>query len=149
MDAVFATAVEKNIVLSGNLDTIWEIDLSGLSLPVARAACRFIICRLQKEAEAGVEWQDLSLITGVGKHHYLAKVTENDDILASVMKDVAKTNLREQPRQTPGTTALREYVRQILRQDFVPPIYSIVPNNTPGIVQVKKELLQSWVDGQE
>jgi len=65
MDSVFADAVEMQIILpSDSMDTKWEIDLSGMSLPVARAACRFIVKQLDT-----ADPQDLNLITGIGRHH--------------------------------------------------------------------------------
>ena len=65
IDSVFADAVEMQIILpSDSMDTKWEIDLSGMSLPVARAACRFIVKRLDT-----TDPQDLNLITGIGRHH--------------------------------------------------------------------------------
>jgi len=156
MDEVFATAVERQIILpEDTMDTKWEIDLSGMSLPVSRAACRFIITRLQQETKAE-DCQDLMLITGVGVHHYQAEYfrKQDDNNFEGNDKEgdeVGNSRERESSdgKRTPGTTALREYIRQILRQDFEPPIYSVVPNNAVGVVQVKKELLQKWILNRE
>lgn len=152
IDEVFATAVERQITLpEDSMDTKWEIDLSGMSLPVARAACRFIIKRLQQEIREGENCQDIMLITGVGKHHYEAEYFRNkgnDEFLAEEESSSDQNN--SDGRRTPGTTALREHVRQTLRQDFEPPIYSIIPDNAVGVVQVKKEMLHKWIlDGEQ
>jgi pentatricopeptide repeat protein len=72
MDLVFHNAVKLNVVFPpSSMDTTWEKDLSGLSLPVARAACRYILHSLDKTNEI----QDLMLITGVGKSHQYPEAT--------------------------------------------------------------------------
>ena len=43
VDQVFREAVGMKLVLRGNLDSAHEIDLSGMSFPVARAAIRYIL----------------------------------------------------------------------------------------------------------
>lgn len=157
MDAAFATAVERQIILpQDSMDTKWEIDLSGMSLPVARAACRFIIKRLQQDIKEGENYQDLMLITGVGKHHYESDYTrkqkdENDDFSGKEEKGGKSSEQNNSDgRRTPGTTSLREYVQQTLQQDFKPPIYSVIPDNAGGVLQVKKEMLQKWnLDGEQ
>ena len=35
VDTVFADAVERHIIFADTMDTKWEIDLSGMSLPVS------------------------------------------------------------------------------------------------------------------
>jgi pentatricopeptide repeat protein len=72
MDSVFQSAVKLNIVFpSSSMDTAWEKDLSGLSLPVARAACRYILHSLDQTSAV----QDLVLITGIGKGHQHPEAT--------------------------------------------------------------------------
>jgi len=86
MDSVFKDAVEMQIVLpSDSMDTKWEIDLSGMSLPVARAACRYIIKRLDN-----IDTQDLSLITGIGMHHH-----DNSKYGSTTLKECVKEVLQE------------------------------------------------------
>mmetsp|Transcript_25730 Transcript_25730/g.31706 ORF Transcript_25730/g.31706 Transcript_25730/m.31706 type:complete len:838 (+) Transcript_25730:143-2656(+) len=129
MDSVFQDAVERQIILpDDSMDTMWEIDLSGMSLPVARAACRYIMQRLFQVTS---ECQDLMLITGVGKNH----LNQGIDVITD--GDSKRSN-----------TALREYVREILRQDFDPPLYSSIPNNAAGIVQVNKDIIEQWMEKQ-
>ena len=131
IDEVFTEAVSREIILpSDSMDTIWEIDLSGMSFPVARAACRYILRRLLKAMEEGESSQDLLLITGVGKHH---------------IKDGGKSQI---VYKMEGTTALREYVREILREDFQPPIYSTVVGSSAGTVTVTKEIVSKWTASQ-
>ncbi len=132
MDKVFGDAVERQIILSDDsMDTTWEIDLSGMSLPVARAACRFIMKRLLRGAD---DPEDLMLITGVGKHHQL----QNSELLHEEGGEFAK----------PSRTALREYVRQVLREDFDPPLYSTIPNYAAGTVQINKDVIKEWMETQ-
>ncbi len=61
VDDVVAYAVERKLLLNGFLDSSNEINLSGLTIPVARAACRYLLQKYQHND------QDLTLITGVGK----------------------------------------------------------------------------------
>jgi len=156
MDEVFASAVDKQIILpEDSMDTKWEIDLSGMSLPVARAACRFIIKRLQQEVKGGENCEDLMLITGVGRHHheadYFKKKGDNEFLEDDIEGDQVRNSREEKSfsERTPGTTALREYVRQVLREDFEIPIYSVIPKNADGMVQVSKETVEKCILNQE
>jgi len=64
VDEVFAEAVRRGIILREDaMDTCWEFDLSGMSLPVARAALRFLMKRLAASSRSN----DLTFITGVGR----------------------------------------------------------------------------------
>lgn len=129
MDSVFEDAVERQIILSDDsMDTMWEIDLSGMSLPVARAACRYILNN--RLLRTGEKYEDLMLITGVGKHHQQHQVSVDDGSKQS-------------------RTALREYVRQILREDFDPPVYSVIPSNAAGTVEVNKDVIEQWMKNQK
>ena len=120
IDVIFSDAVERQIILrSDSMDTKWEIDLSGMSLPVAKAACRFIIRRLLSGKD-GKEYNDLNLITGVGRHHHENALEE-------------------------GSTALREYVQDILQNEFDPPIVSEIPERAAGVVLVKKPSIETWM----
>jgi hypothetical protein len=145
VDLVFAEAVLREIILpSDSMDTIWEIDLSGMSFPVARAACRYIIHRILKAVEEGDSCQDLHLITGVGKHHNLVEADTN-----FLLEENGDNRRRPQiSMKAAGTTALREFVREILREEFQPSIYSFVAESTAGTVTAKKEVLNDWIKAQ-
>jgi 6-pyruvoyl-tetrahydropterin synthase len=112
VDQVFAEAVERGIILKeDSLDEAWEIDLSGMSFPVARAACRFIFKRLVKRVkEEGVNVEDLSLITGASR--------------------------------------MREYVREVLRDELSPSVYCVVPKMEQGTLQVKEKMMENYINGQ-
>jgi pentatricopeptide repeat protein len=62
VDGILAYAVERKLLLNGFLDSSNEINLSGLTFPVARAACRYLLQNYEH-----VDNQELTLITGVGK----------------------------------------------------------------------------------
>ncbi|GAX10377.1 hypothetical protein FisN_3Lh593 [Fistulifera solaris] len=62
VDGILAYAVERKLLLNGFLDSANEINLSGLTFPVARAACRYLLKHYEH-----VDNQELTLITGVGK----------------------------------------------------------------------------------
>jgi hypothetical protein len=127
VDKVFAEAVERRIVLRGGLDVKWELDLSGMSFPVARAACRYIINGARSvPGEKVANLDELVLITGVGKAH------QNRTTISS------STAQNE-------TTSLRDYIQEILETDFEPPIPSHVPRLAQGTVVVQKDDLLDWM----
>lgn len=147
VDKVFADAVLRNLVLKKeSLDTLWEVDLSGMSFAVARAAIRFVI-RSASDAVVndGEEIQDLNLITGVkGAHQNLvAKRKLKDDH----NKDVDDATAQAQDQLSRG--GLREYVQECLRNDFDPPIYTTNPKAALGIVVLSKENIRRWMDAQK
>ncbi len=110
-DKVFSDAVRLGIILrDDSLDSSWEVDLSGMSFPVARAACRFIFCRLVEEMKNGKEQtvRDLSLITGASR--------------------------------------MREYVREVLRDELKPSIYCVVPKTEQGTLVVKEKVVRNYID---
>ena len=145
VDLVFAEAVSREIILpSDSMDTIWEIDLSGMSFPVARAASRYILHRILKIVKEGDDCQDLLLITGVGKHHNLVEV-DTHLILEEDADDKGRPQI---PKKAAGTTALREFVREILREEFQPSIYTLVAESTAGTVTAKKDMINSWIKAQ-
>jgi len=131
IDKVFSDAVEREIMLpTDSMDTDYEIDLSGMTLPIAKAACRFILRQLILKISEGETCHDLSFITGVSWNN---KVDSSES--------------SHSPKQT-GSMALREHIRAVLRDDFEPPLYSCIPKMAAGTVQVKKEVLKKWVDTQ-
>ncbi|ACI64491.1 predicted protein [Thalassiosira pseudonana CCMP1335] len=112
VDTVFAEAVSRGIILrEDSLDSAWEFDLSGMSFPVARAACRFIFRRIAENVSNEEESvKDLSLITGASR--------------------------------------MREYVREVLRDELKPAVYCVVPKMEQGTLQVKEPMVRNYVDGQ-
>jgi len=136
MDVAFADAVERQIVLrDDSMDTASEFDLSGMSLPVARATVRFILRRLLESDQTHCK-ENLILITGVGRNHNTSKRRIEDE------------GADPSTSANGGTTALREYVRQVLRDDFNPPIYSTVPKLAMGTIEVNKDIINNWMDSQ-
>ena len=131
VDEVFAEAVKRGIVLRGGLDVKWELDLSGLSFPVARAACRYIVKgarTVDKEKVSNVE--ELVMITGVGRAHQNRTTASSSDPV---------------PIQNESTsTSLRDYIQEVLDTDFEPSIPSAIPRLAKGTVVVRKEDLLSW-----
>lgn len=119
VDAVFADSVQRGIVFDADcFDTSWEVDLTKMTLSVARAACRFILRRASAMRQAGAEMEDLVFITGIGRNH------------------------------DADHPSLREYVRDLLKNDFDPPISSEVPQRTSGTVVIKKESILAWISAQ-
>jgi hypothetical protein len=119
VDQIFKEAVELGLILRRDgLDSLWEFDLSGLSFPVARAACRFIVFSLlQRTAKPDDDFEDLVFITGVGSRH--------------------KNGLA-------NTTSLREYIQEVLISDFRPGLNSTIPLRAKGTILVDKNELLSW-----
>jgi hypothetical protein len=134
INKVFDEAVRRNLVLRdmNNFETNNGIDLSGMALPVARAACRYILRRsLSNNDVPGMNNltnnntirqiinNDLYFITGVGTSH--------DD----------------------GSSSLRDYVQEILVTDFNPPIHSYVPEQERNRVCIESKELVSWMEKQK
>lgn len=119
VDKVFAEAVRRNIVLRdiSNLESNGEIDLSGMSFPVARAACRYVLGRLlSNSSKVGISsGRDLIFITGAGAG------------------------------RDKGTSSLKEYMQEVLLTDFIPPIDSFVPQHDKSKVAVKDATVTSWI----
>lgn len=118
IDAVFHDAVERGIVMrKDGLDSDFEVDLTGMSLPVARAACRFIFQRILTDVQKGEALEEVTLLTGVGR------------------------------AQDGTTTSLREYILQVLEEDFDPPMHGVVPKRAQGTVVIDKGV-EAWIAGQ-
>ena len=129
VDRIFAQAVEMGIVLPKNtLDSAHDFDLSGMSLPVARAACRYILNHLISE-QGDDELSDLTFITGVGAAKEGARRNSADS-----SEDSSKRSL----------TSLREFVQEILSTDFDPPLQSTIPRLAQGTVVVESHELKEW-----
>lgn len=112
VDEVFSEAVTRGLILrKDSLDTSSEVDLSTMSFPVARAACRFIFRRIAEKSYEDGEIRDLSLITGPSR--------------------------------------MREYVREVLRDELKPPVYCVVPTAEQGTLLVKKQVLTNYLRGQQ
>jgi pentatricopeptide repeat protein len=130
VDKVFAEAVRRNIVLrSDTLDSKWEIDLSGMSFPVARAACRYVITSISKST-SNREFEDLTFITGVGVGKSFYK---------------GSNGVPDLPTQQ---TSLQKYVQQILISDFHPEIESYVPSLAKGTICIGSESICKWAERQ-
>ena len=132
VDRVFAQAVERGIVLSrDSLDSRHDIDLSGMSLPVARFAVRYIFNRLVLNQEES-ELVDLTLITGVG-----------------AAKGAARRSPSRAENVERSLTSLREFVQDVLATDFSPSLKSVVPKLAQGTVVVEQDVLKDWARQQD
>jgi pentatricopeptide repeat protein len=138
LDQVFQEGVSRGIVLRSNgLDLQWETDLSGMSLPVARAAIRYLLNRcLQKEMDH-TQLRDMSFITGIGVVQQRRR------------EDGGASEGRPPKEAKDPTTSLRDHVQAVLRQDFQPPLESVVPLRAQGTVEIPKEKLLQWVRSQQ
>ena len=136
LDEVFSEAVQRGIVLRGNkLDLQWEIDLSGMSFAVARAACRHVVKRTLEQTnkdDCSVD-EELSFITGVGKAHLQR----------------GKSNQKSETLDKNPTKSLREYIQHVLQTDFNPPLETTIPQRAQGMVVVKKSSLIKWIKTQK
>lgn len=123
IDLVFEEAVELGIVLRPDtLDSDYDVDLSGMSLPVARAACRYILKHLASRADRD-KIHDLTFVTGTG----VGRRNENDTKLS---------------------TSLRDYVQNILLNEFRPSLGTTIPPLAQGTVVIPKEILLKWITDQ-
>jgi hypothetical protein len=119
IDEVFRSAYRSGLVLrNDNLDSHVEVDLSSMSFPVARAACRFIFNRIKEEVGKKGGAEDVLLITGLG---------------LSPSRDEKRGQ------------ALREFVQACLLKDFNPPIYSTIPQRAQGMVHISTQSVRQWI----
>jgi len=131
IDRVFQEAVERGIVLrKDSLDSDYEVDLTGMSLPVSRAACRYIFQRILAGVRQGEAAAEVTLITGVGKAQQ------------QQAEDQEKSQVNQDQRQP---TALREYILQDLKEDFDPPMRGIIPQRAQGTVVIEKVQVENWI----
>jgi hypothetical protein len=146
VDVVFAEAVKRGIVLHG-LDVQWETDFSGMSFPVARAACRYIIQQAREVAETSKDdLRDVIMITGVGRAHQT--LVQRKQIGSDASSSNGEPIKESKPDAPTRSTSLRDYVQEILREDFKPPIESDIPKLAQGTVEVSKRSLMSWTEKQ-
>eukprot|EP00549_Striatella_unipunctata_P025407 CAMPEP_0118691436 /NCGR_PEP_ID=MMETSP0800-20121206/10681_1 /TAXON_ID=210618 ORGANISM="Striatella unipunctata, Strain CCMP2910" /NCGR_SAMPLE_ID=MMETSP0800 /ASSEMBLY_ACC=CAM_ASM_000638 /LENGTH=298 /DNA_ID=CAMNT_0006589219 /DNA_START=20 /DNA_END=916 /DNA_ORIENTATION=+ len=127
IDEVFSEAVKRGIFLNPNsLNSMWEVDLSGMPLPVASAACRFVLNNILRIAQASGTSppdKDVQFITGTGKSHAMNGGDDDEGT----------------------TTTLREHVRGILSEEFDPPLYATIPKRAQGTVVIRNAVLQKWI----
>ena len=120
VDEVFTEAVNRGLILrKDSLDTYWEFDLSNMSQPIARAACRYIFNQISQRHAASDT----------------AKEEEDDDV-----KDLSLIT---------GASRMREHVRGILRDELKPSIYCVVPKLEQGTLLVKKKMVQNYINEQD
>ena len=171
MDEVFREAVDRGIVLGrdyNDLDQQWEIDLSGLPFPIARAATRYLLQNIvhkhqQMEArnqsnnadkedddiETG-HLQDMVFITGIGKAQQKRKEESSSSISSSSSSSLSpasesgSNNLMLYRKDR--TTSLRDFIKAVLETDFEPPLESIVPERAQGTVVLREENLARWLN---
>jgi len=130
LDEVFEEAVSRGIILRSNeLDEEGETDLSGMSLPVARAAVRYILRQCVKDRKV----QTTTFITGIGVAQQ--RKSEEDDGKGSHSKD--------------PTSSLRDYVQEVLQKDFEPSIESTIPMRAQGTVEISQVALERWIKEQK
>lgn len=123
IDQVFEEAVERGILLrKDSLDSDYEVDLTGMTLPVARAACRYIFNRILANVRQGESPTEVVLLTGVGRAQQQAEGKDGEHL-----------------------TALREYILQDLEEDFDPPMRGVVPQRARGTVVIEKDQVEDWI----
>lgn len=139
VDEVFADAVARGIFFSNFLDSSAEVDLSGMSFPVARAATRFALYRTVELAENGDKVTDLSFITGVGAAGSNKARKDKNQGRSLRLGDAEFGNKNKK------TMSLRDYIQQVLRDDFHPPINSFVPKRAQGTIEIDRSVLHEWI----
>jgi hypothetical protein len=146
MDVIFGEAVDRGIILRGNtLDMQWEVDLSGMPLPVARAACRYLLKKMKVERGMGGgrgdddDIQDMVFITGIGKAHNQFRQQQQS------VSDMNNNSNNVLERKDP-TTSLRDYIQGVLVTDFDPPLPSTIPPRAQGTVVIDRASLLRWLE---
>ena len=121
VDEVFTEAVDRGLILrKDSLDTYWEFDLSNMSQPIARAACRYIFNQ-------------------IAQRHAASDVTDVEEEDDDDVKDLSLIT---------GASRMREHVRGILRDELKPSIYCVVPKLEQGTLLVKKKMVQNYINEQ-
>lgn len=132
VDEVFAEAVNRGVIFAESkvsLDSFWEVDLSSLSFPVARAACRHVLRRTVEAVQNGRQpVNDLAFITGAPRR---------------------EGNLKTVSPKHGRSSSKREFLQEVLQEDFNPPIQSLVPRMARGTVEIDKAILQNWIQRQK
>ena len=144
VDEVFADAVKRGIFFSNMLDSTFEVDLSGMSFPVARAACRYALNRTLQSAGDGEKLRDMSIITGVGAAMN-SKTSKENGQRGPSSSGHGRDSGADRPNGGRKALSLRDYIQEILREDFDPPIQSLVPKRAQGTVEIDKSILQEWI----
>ena len=98
-----------------------------MTFPVARAATRFV---LNRSAANGEKVIGLSFITGVGAAASNRASREN--------KQRGSPRLSGTKNRDKKALSLRDYIQQVLREDFHPPINSFVPKRAQGTIEIDK-----------
>ena len=165
MDEVFREAVDRGIVLGrdyNDLDEQWEIDLSGLPFPIARAATRYLLQNIvhkhqqmetrnqnnsndsneKEDVDVKIDHlQDMVFITGIGKAQQKRKEETSS---LSPASESGSNNLMLYRKDR--TTSLRDFIKAVLETDFEPPLESIVPERAQGTVVLREENLARWLN---
>ena len=124
VDEVFIEAVKRGLILrKDSLDTYWEFDLSNMSQPIARAACRYIFNQIAQRHVAAA-----------------SDITDEEDEDDDDVKDLSLIT---------GASRMREHVRGILRDELKPSIYCVVPKLEQGTLLVKKKMVQNYINDQD
>ena len=119
VDRVFAEGVRLGAILREEAsESCWQFDLTSLTFPVARAACRYFISnRIQRSTPENLK--DITFVTGSGAQ-----------------------------RPPGSGLTLREYVQAILKSDFTPRLLSTVPDQAQGTVNIQAKTLRDWMKDQ-
>ena len=143
VDEVFREAVKRGIILRGNtLDSQWETDLSGMSFPVARAACRYVINQCLELKQKDIE--DVTFITGVGRAQQRRKEVATPKTSPASFATAKGSALSALSGRKNPMTSLRDYVQEVVEMDFDPALRSSVPTYAQGTVVVDKDSIIQW-----
>ncbi|KAL7553260.1 hypothetical protein ACHAWF_016515, partial [Thalassiosira exigua] len=110
-DKVFEDAVARGLILrKDSLDTSWEVDLSSMSYPVARTACRYIFRQIVERYDDSDDdnLKDLSLITGASRMRECVREVLRDELKPAIYCVVPKL---EQGTLQVKEKVLRNYVQ--------------------------------------
>ena len=150
MDEVFREAVDQGIVLGNNdLDQRWEIDLSGLPFPIARAATRYLLQNIsdKHDEDDNSTPQDMVFITGTGKAQQKRKEeSENTTDTTTLGYNNNHNNVLDRKDRT---TSLRDFIQGILESEFNTPLKSVVPHLAQGTVVIEARTLTQWLNEQQ
>jgi hypothetical protein len=114
-----------------------------MSLRLARAAFRFIFEGILAAGQKGEAPQEVTLLTGVGRGQRMGGKDDDGS------PDFGTGSNRDQRRFiTQRSATLREYVLQVLDEDFATPLHGTVPKRGQGTVVIEKTHIEDWLTKQ-
>ena len=127
----------------------WEFDMSGLSLPVSRAACRHLFLKSILEASMPNQQPDRKKMKKLQNSFIFRNLILRTGVGSNKQHELSQDTAGERNHRMHPSTSLREYVQTILSTEFNPPIESHIPTYAPATIHISSDMIQYWVQRQK